>query len=469
MNLWILTEERPKLDVLRFIVEKFIKDKSLTCFIDNLRILPILEPSGLFSFTYELIGVRSTSIEKIFIKNVSGKSSFMDFLVFYQDKEPIVSDTPIFAVEETKTDDSESRNTGVFQRGSKFVYIDFFYPNIDKTMLYNLQIQQKKDPTETNIFGSRCYRTLGVKFIGKKFDERTDKPWESIDELIEYKSNMRKPPRGNVPIDIVKVNKNKITVSGRLFKNDGLGHDPNIGALSLISSTLRTLGWSGEIEITKHGLSQKHIQGSNKFILIATKLGITLEGLDLNTRLLPPDYWHYEVNSEKLGTIFVHIVVESFTKGMSIYENHAGCERGYFIDRQGVHHTISKTIPDEDDVSEEDEDTPIISLPDLVLIDCERLQVINIEGKKSTNVNQGIEELNNFDEIEKYYIHKHYPEYTIIRTVVLYGGTDKEIQQIEVCFLLNKEGKLILGIRVPELIKEGVQNLFDFWRTHPTS
>ena len=92
----------------------------------------------------------------------------MDFLVFYQDKEPIVSDTPIFAVEETKTDDSESRNTGVFQRGSKFVYIDFFYPNIDKTMLYNLQIQQKKDPTETNIFGSRCYRTLGVKFIGKK-------------------------------------------------------------------------------------------------------------------------------------------------------------------------------------------------------------------------------------------------------------------------------------------------------------
>ena len=183
MNLWILTEERPKLDVLRFIVEKFIKDKSLTCFIDNLRILPILEPTGLFSFTYELIGVRSTSIEKIFIKNVSGKSSFMDFLVFYQDKEPIVSDTPIFAVEETKTDDSESRNTGVFQRGSKFVYIDFFYPNIDKTMLYNLQIQQKKDPTETNIFGSRCYRTLGVKFIGKKFDERTDKPWESIDEL----------------------------------------------------------------------------------------------------------------------------------------------------------------------------------------------------------------------------------------------------------------------------------------------
>ena len=102
----------------------------------------------------------------------------------------------------------------------------------------------------------------------------------------------------------------------------------------------------------------------------------------------------------------------------------------------------------------------------LVLIDFERLQVINIEGKKSTNVNQGIDELNNFDEIEKYYIHKHYPEYEIIRTVVLYGGIDTKIKQIEVCFLLNKEGRLILGIRAPELIKEGVQNLFDFWKTN---
>jgi len=463
MNLWILTEERPKLDVLRFIVEKFITDKSLTCFIDNLRVLPILDSSGLFSFTYELIGVRSASIEKIYIRNVSGKSSFMDFLVFYQDKEPTLSDVPIFAVEETKTDDSESRNTGVFQRGSKFVYIDFFYPDIDKTMLYNLQIQQKKDPTETNIFGSRCYRTLGVKFIGKKFDQRTDKAWDSIEELIDYKSEMRKPPRGNVPIDVVKVNNNKITISGRLFKSGGLGHDPNIGALTLISATLRKLGWKGEIEITKHGLSQQHIKGTNKFILIASKLGIKLEGLNLNTRLLPPDYWYYERNSEKLGTIFIHIVVESFTSGISIYENHAGCERGYFIDRNGLHLTVSKTIPSED-YSSDDDEKQIIALPDLVLIDCERLEVINIEGKKSINVDLGIEELNNFDEIEKYYIRKYYPEYTIIRTVVLYGGLDDHIEKMEVCLLLNEKGKMILGIKVPELIKVGIKNLLDFWR-----
>jgi hypothetical protein len=37
----------------------------------------------------------------------------MDFLVFYQNDEPKITDKPIYAIEETKTDDGESRNTGV--------------------------------------------------------------------------------------------------------------------------------------------------------------------------------------------------------------------------------------------------------------------------------------------------------------------------------------------------------------------
>lgn len=50
------------------------------------------------------------------------------FLIFYQDKQPVVDDTPLYAIEETKTDDKESRNTGVYQRCSKFVFIQNFIP-----------------------------------------------------------------------------------------------------------------------------------------------------------------------------------------------------------------------------------------------------------------------------------------------------------------------------------------------------
>lgn len=106
-NLWILTEERPKYEVLKQILNKFVTDNGFTGFVDNLRILPILE-NGKFSFTYELTGFRCNRVNKIFIKTVSGYSSFVDFLVFYQDDEPDPSsDTPVYVIEETKTDDSD--------------------------------------------------------------------------------------------------------------------------------------------------------------------------------------------------------------------------------------------------------------------------------------------------------------------------------------------------------------------------
>jgi hypothetical protein len=168
MNLWMLTEERPKIEVFKQILNKFALDKGFCTFIDNLRILPVLE-NGKFSFTYELIGFRCNKVDKIFIKTVSGHSSFVDLLVFFQDEEPTIKDKPIYAIKETKTDDSESRNTGVYQRSSKFVFLRYYYPDIKMIMLYNLQIPQKTKPTQTNIFGTRMLLTLGVEILGKDF------------------------------------------------------------------------------------------------------------------------------------------------------------------------------------------------------------------------------------------------------------------------------------------------------------
>lgn len=460
MNLWILTEERPKREVIRAIIQKFAKEKKISHFSDSIRILPMLNESKKFKFTYEVTGFSLSIVEKIYLKIVSGKSSFVDFLIFYQKHEPTLDDKPIFAIEETKTDDQESRNTGIYQRAIKFVYIESYYPGIDRTMLYNLQISSK-NPTKTNIFGSRCLRTLGVKIIGKPVNEVLGTPWSSIQEMIDYKSNMNPPPTGNTPINIEKVG-SKITISGRLFKSGGLSHDPNIGALTLISATLRELGWGGEIEITQHDLSQNQINTTNKFVLVANQLDLTLEGLSVPTAIRPQDYWHYEQNSEKLGTIFIHIVVENFTTGVSIYENHAGCERGYFITPSGEYIQISKRIPS-GHVPHRGVMTNNIELPDLVLLDLDQTQIINIEGKKFEKIEDGIRQLDNFDAIEKFYIKKYYPDYDIIRTVVLYGGTAERIDRCQVSFLLNREGKLVLGIRAPHIFKEAIKNLCSYW------
>ena len=383
MNLWILTEERPKVVVLQTIFKYFAKDQQCGFFGDCLRIIPILNPNKTFAFTYEVVGFKCAKVDHVFIKTVSGNSSFTDFLVFYQESQPVVSDTPLYAIEETKTDDKESRNTGVYQRCSKFVFIQNFYPKTKLIMLYALQVSQKVKPTETYVFGTRMLLTLGVEILGKVLDPKVFQPFTSIDELIRAKASMRKAPAGNVPISIVKVNDNLIQVSGRLYKSGGLSHDPNIGALSIICAVLRQLGWKGSIVIVMHGLQQTHIGSTNKFIQIANVLDIKLEGLTIPHASLPKDYWHYETQGEKLGTIFIHICVENFTKGYSIFENHAGCEKGYFVTRTGDCIALEK-YSDRNAYKAGDKDA-IVFIPDLVLLDVDETEAITIEGKKYIN------------------------------------------------------------------------------------
>jgi len=458
-NLWILTEERPKREVIANILLKFANDQKFACFIDTIRILPILEKEQ-FTFLYEVVGFRCNKIDRVFLKSVSGFSSFVDFLVFYQNKQPTQKDIPLYAIEETKTDDKESRNTGVYQRASKFVLVENYYPNIKKIMLYHLKVEQKEKPTATYIFGTKLLQTIGVEILGKKLDDKIFTPFNSIEEIIDSKKQMRRAHVGNVPI-LIKKRENEITISGRLYKSGGLAHDPNIGALSLISAALRKVGWTGKIIITKHGLKQKHLQAGNKFVKIANHLKLEIQGLNLPTSKERESYWKYETEGEKLGTIFIHLVVENFTKGFSIFENHAGCEKGYFITSDGKHIPLEKYSDRK--AYKAGNKKKIISIPDLILIDFGRSEIINIEGKKYKFRKDGIKELKNFGDIEKNYIKKYYPKYKIIRTVVLYGGTEKKVVEIEVGFLLNENGDLVLGIKAPALFREAIKNLLDFW------
>lgn len=459
-NLWILTEERPKQNVLEMIFSYFSKDHNCGFFGDRIRIIPLLDENKCFSFTYQVVGFTCARVENVFIKTVSGSSSFTDFLVYYQNEQPSENDIPLYAIEETKTDDKESRNTGVFQRCSKFIFIQNYYPQTKKIMLYALQVEQKETPTDTNIFGTRLLLTLGVDIIGKQLDRSIFKPFESVEDIIRYKNSMRHPPKNNVPILITKT-EDKIQISGRLIKGNSLSHDPNIGALSIISAVLRKLGWTETIEITKHGLSQCHVRKKNKFILIANCLKINLQGLEVPEAHLPKEYWHYDTKGEKLGTIFIHIVVENFTESYSIFENHAGCEKGYFHTSTGECIPLAK-YTDREKYKAGDKDQ-IVFIPDLVLLDIKETEAITIEGKKYEFRRNGIDELEGYEAFEKLYLKKFYPQFKVVRTVVLYGSEKEEIAEIQVGFLLNKNGKLVLGIKAPKLFSRAISCLLDYW------
>ncbi len=451
-NLWLLTEERPKPSVILKIIEMYCNDFNDTILSHTeIKIKPLIE-RGCFKFIYEVEGLKVNNADKILIKTVSGSSSFLDFLLFKQSNAPAEgnpNDNLIMAIEETKTSDDESRNTGVYQRGSKFVYITPYYDNVKLYMLYNEELEAREDkkPSDTSIFGTNILLTLGVTIVGKDISEWF-KPFRSLEELIKFKAGMRQPPAGNIPITITKYD-DRIEVSGRLSKPDNvgnIGHDPNIGALSMISKCIRTLGWNKDIVITMHGVTQEYVnrtKGKNKFLYICNILDLKLDGIVMPEKVeLPELYWHYEMSSEKMTSILLHVL--GMYNGMRcIYENHAGCERGYFRTKSGRLVTLPK----------KDRNGINLYLPDVVLYDEPSNIILLVEGKKLSTLANGIDEIKYYDSIENEYIKPEYIDVNIIRSVSIFGGRKAGYLHHDVLIYMNLEGEIYINPSAPECVK----------------
>ncbi|MEB7465719.1 hypothetical protein ACLIJS_11810 [Mammaliicoccus sciuri] len=463
-NIYILSEERPKASVvyqLLLLVRshwniKPLSEKEILITNNkknNIKIVPEIN-KGRFTFNYLVKGIDIEGIDNIVIKLSKGYSSFVDFLVFVQDHapNPESENNLIFGVEETKTRDSESRNTGVYQRGSKFVFFEYFYPNTKLYMLYNDSNEDSKvKPSETSIFGTNLYKNLDVTLLGK--DEKWFTAFKSIEDMIAFKSSMRKPPKGNVPVDIkLYKNKNLITISGRLAKpaNAGnIGHDPNIGALTLISAALRKLEWSGKIVITKHGVSQSYINRNkkNKFLLLCSILNIELEGISMDLQeikeYMPSHYWKYENSSEKVTDIFLHLLCE-YHNIPAIYENHAGSERGYFITKnQNI------VIPKKNKLKQ------LYYIPDVVIANHQEKELLLIEGKTYVNWRNGIKELENYPTFEDDFLNKYYPDYKFSKWVTLYSpNKQKDLPHKDILLNINNLGEINYSDYSPNWLKK---------------
>ncbi len=448
-KIWILTEERPKPSVIMQIIKLYCNDfNDAFSITGEIKIRPIIQ-DGYFTFLYIVEGVNIAGVQDIVIKTVSGYSSFLDFLLFKQENEPIENDNsqiPLMGIEETKTNDDESRNTGVSQRVSKFVYFNYFYPSAKRYMLYNdeLEARENKKPSNTNIFGTNILLSLGVTIVGK--DISWFSPFSSLDEMIAFKQNMKSPPKGNVPIQIEK-NGNTITISGRLSKPADAGniaYDPNIGALSMIGAGLRHFGWSGNIVLTHHNVAQSYVDKNtdNKMLYNCKLLGMALDGITMPQINLPNYYWHYEKKSEKMADILLH--VQCMYHGMNcVYENHAGCERGYFRNKEGQLITIKKR----------DAQNNKLNIPDVVLYDDITNCVLLIEGKMLSTLRKGLEEIELYDSIEQEYISPNYANAQIIRWLSIFGGNKDSIPHEKVLFYLAENGHIIINQNAPDCIR----------------
>jgi len=455
LPIWILTEEKPKRSTVARILELVANVEYGSLDEQQVLISPILDGSNCFTFVYQVDGCQNLIAESIYLTIVSGYSSFVDYLVYRSEGPPDPEEEPLFAIEETKTDDSESRNTSVYQRATKFVYLPLFYRECSMVMLYNFQVQEKLQNTDTNVFGSRCLRTLDVDIVGKSSSPVDS--FESLREFVEVKNRMKRPPTGNTPLTVA-VSDFELAISAKLEKSGRFGNDPNIGATCLFAAVGRKLGWSGRITVTNHGLTQEMV-GRNKWVKLAGPLDMQLEGLTIPSATLPSRYWRYDVSGEKVGTIFLHIVLDLCGRSQVIYDNHAGCERGYFWTQEGTPLTLPKQIK-AGDASGRKRKFP---LPDLVFADPDRRVVVSLEGEKSENYAAGESQLRDFGVVEDMYIRPHYGDFGFERWVTTYGDSDRPGSKL--VFELGSSGE----IRTHEDCPKAILEALDYLRSRPTS
>ena len=136
--------------------------------------------------------------------------------------------------------------------------------------------------------------------------------------------------------------------------------------MSLISKSIRILGWTGEIEIIRHNIRQSNLGSDNKFVIISRLLDIKMQGLTLPYPDIPTSYWYYENSSEKLCTIFLRLLLENVSSVECIYEQHAGCERGYFKRSNGNFVALPKR----------DSNNQMLRIPDLIICDHNNREIL---------------------------------------------------------------------------------------------
>ena len=455
-NLYILAEELPKSEILSKILEYYCEqfNKKIES-INNPVILPVFTNKK-FNYKYKFLDFNIEGINQINIEIVSRISSFVDYLIFEQDFRPEEHDLNNdddgnhlkLIVEETKTNDIESRNQ-VFQRISKFIYVEHFYKNVKKLMFYNIQIDnENKMPTASNKLGINILLTLDIDIIGINKDYF--KPFEDEKALIKFKEDMNLPNRTNTPVRI-KVCEDQIFISGSLENPRGSGnlnHDPNKGQLPALVKVLRKFDCNKEIIIVNHGVTQQTIDRSrgNKFLFLAKILDFKLENIELPEITIPTQYWKYDKKLEKNGTMLLHLTsIFHNPHTTAIFYNHGGGELSYFYNSNGEPTPLSQR-----------------NLPDLILKNEISKEILIIEGKTFDKLQEGLDKLNNFDSIEEYILNE-YTDYKINRWVVTCNGIiSKQDLHHKQLFHLNEDGTYLLNKKAPQWLKESFERIINY-------
>jgi hypothetical protein len=440
----VLTEEYPNIDEIHMMMKSI--GESIQTAPSNDDIIPIItfdgesrKFEGKWSLKYDEID--------IIIMLFKGTTSSVDYMLFNGDYNLDKGDAgeALVILESTKTSDSSSRNTAVFQRITKFTTYDSMYPNSNaiKVMFWCNSIW-KDTLTPTAEIGMRLMVTLNICIYSHHNgdvvnikDKYNVNPYYTCDEFIESKNNI-KQKAGNESIRLRRVD-NNIYISLKLDKGKGnhagiISHDPNVGFLTAVLNALVKISIPEQNRyiIENHNISQTYFDKcpNSKLWYSINGIPIEFDGCVVKHRPHPPDTYFTIENkmTEKLATILCDMTSSDKT----IFSNHGGCAL-----------TCVKGINGEENVGRK------MPRPDIVFANNSKRVIIIIEGKLEKELSKGLKQLSDthlhgFIEIIK----KLYPGYTIIKglciTISDIAIIDKYSNlEFPVLFALDNDGHFI--------------------------
>lgn len=381
--LTILTEEVPSQHEISFILNNILEiPKNL---FENIEITAV-NINNKFKGEWEI----QFDNYKIIIKLFKGKTSCADYLLFYGNVDNDTSaENAICILESTKTNDTDSRNTAVNQRITKFMVYKNLYPNSKARMImfYNNK-WENKSLTDTGKFGLKLMKSLGIEaYHGENYiyenlyDLYSIDKFNLIEEMIDEKNKI-KEKKGNISVKI-NFKEECYYISCKLDKgtsnNSGkISHDPNIGLLSGLINFIYNNNNLCKIVIEKHNIPQDYFNKlpKSKFWYAINEIDVSFDGITIVKRPELPDKYFTIENSctEKISTILLSQIIDK--KYSCIFSNHSGCALTN-IKTHDKDIIVERTMP----------------RPDILFYDKTENTLLIVEGKIEKDIHLGINQL----------------------------------------------------------------------------
>jgi hypothetical protein len=382
----ILTEEVPSQDEINFMLSNVLQIPNIL--FENTIITPVYVDNK-FKGRWCIQGNNFIITIKLF----KGESSCADYLLFKGDvNDDVSAESAICILESTKTNDTNSRNTAVNQRITKFMVYKQLYPNSHARMImfYNNKWEQKS-LSDTGIFGLKLMKSLNIEayhgdnnLFENLYDLYCINNFNAIEEMVEEKNKI-KEKKGNVSVKINIKEGANYHISCKLDKGVSascgkISHDPNVGLLCGLINFIHNKNSACKIIIEKHNINQDYFNKlpKSKFWYSINEIDVAFDGITIVKRPeLPNKYFTIENScTEKISTILLTQIIDK--KYSCIFSNHSGCALTNIKTKTKGHDIIVERT---------------MHRPDILFYDETENALLIIEGKIEKDINLGINQL----------------------------------------------------------------------------